>query len=587
MATIRQTDGPICGVIHGAGVESASKFSKKKLRSVDRSIAVKVDGAAALLAILADEPPKFFVGLGSTSGRFGGLGQTDYSLANDMLSKLVSQLRHDRPDCAAVCMDWSSWDEIGMSARPESKFALQGLNVRFMPPRRGVDHLIDELQAQGVDAEVLVVDHPGCASTHITMSDVDSPFEFAQPATPSNLDSPASQSPANTIHAKDDRASAERGEIQAYLKLVADTQGSDGARAAIPPAAMQAVFNARTIDELRAIADRCQVALVSLLAHNRQDLSNDELRGSADRVATATGEVANGAARSFDTSLLPMLESVHFDSTRRELVATALVDPKRDIFLREHRLYRRPFLPAVVSAEILAEAASQLFPGRTLTEIHDLDLLAGHTFVSDAPVSLEARITQEGAASCRCELALNPGVGNATRLVTMKATFADKPLSRETMAVREPGFGWIPFQYPDDWAVFYHGPAFRTYREFAFQHDGGRARLVAPKPDEMAGDRAAEIHWMTPSALLDGAMMACGSYAYFMLEGKVAIPRRFDRLRFYAQPRAGEVCMLRLFIRRIEETGTSYDFQLIGNDGSVYFVAEGFDMICIKDDGKQ
>ena len=350
---------------------------------------------------------------------------------------------------------------------------------------------------------------------------------------------------------------------------------------------MQAVFNARTIDELRPLptAVRWRVSRQRTIDRIYPTMNFVVPLIESRLPREMSRMVLHGRSILLCSQCWKPPVSILRDASWSQLCWWIRM---RHIFLREHRLYRRPFLPAVVSAEILAEAASQLFPGRTLTEIHDLDLLAGHTFVSDALVSLEARITQEGAASCRCELALNPGVGNATRLVTMKATFADKPLPRETIAVREPGFGWIPFQYPDDWAVFYHGPAFRTYREFAFQHDGGLCPARGPELMKMAGDRAAAIHWMTPFGLArrshDGLRKLCLFHAGRQSGHPCGVSTGYG---FTPSLCAGEVCMLRLFIRRIEETGTSYDFQLIGKDGSVYFTAEGFDMICIKDDGKQ
>src|SRR5262245_22746307 len=80
---IRATDGPIHGVIHGAGFERAASFEKKNAELVDRTIGAKVDGAAALMELTQRDPLKYFAAFGSVSGRFGGVGQTDYCTAND------------------------------------------------------------------------------------------------------------------------------------------------------------------------------------------------------------------------------------------------------------------------------------------------------------------------------------------------------------------------------------------------------------------------------------------------------------------------------------------------------------------------
>ena len=84
---IRQQHGPIEGILHGAGVEAACRFSAKKADSVRLTIASKCDGASHLVELTRNDPLRYFVGFGSTSGRFGGLGQADYSLASDSAGK--------------------------------------------------------------------------------------------------------------------------------------------------------------------------------------------------------------------------------------------------------------------------------------------------------------------------------------------------------------------------------------------------------------------------------------------------------------------------------------------------------------------
>jgi len=155
---IRRTDGPIAGVIHGAGFEKASRFSRKKPDLVDRTVRAKVDGAANLMALTARDPLKAFVVFGSISGRFGAVGQTDYCAANECVAKLVRWYRGRRPEVPAVAIAWHSWDEVGMAVRPESKFSKSLLKLRFMPPREGVDHLLAEIAAGCPEAEVVITD---------------------------------------------------------------------------------------------------------------------------------------------------------------------------------------------------------------------------------------------------------------------------------------------------------------------------------------------------------------------------------------------------------------------------------------------
>lgn len=166
---IRQQHGPIRGVIHGAGVEAACRLDKKKRDAVLATLAVKVDAAMTLLAMTADDPLDYFVAFGSTSGRFGGLGQADYSMASDLLVKICDAVRTRRPSVAAIGFHWPPWADVGMAARPESKIALQASRLAFMPPLEGAAHVVDELLSAALEGELLFLDKPDLIDSDKTM----------------------------------------------------------------------------------------------------------------------------------------------------------------------------------------------------------------------------------------------------------------------------------------------------------------------------------------------------------------------------------------------------------------------------------
>ena len=167
---IRATDGPISGIVHGAGFDVAGKFERQQLSNVLRVLSPKLDGTANLMHLTSADPVRFFIGFGSTSGRFGAYRNADYSLANDMLCKMVSAYRGMRPDCAAFCIHWTAWDDVGMCMRPASRVALAAMKVKLMPAKEGAQHLIAEILADSRDREIIVTDHPnGVHSHHITM----------------------------------------------------------------------------------------------------------------------------------------------------------------------------------------------------------------------------------------------------------------------------------------------------------------------------------------------------------------------------------------------------------------------------------
>ena len=161
---VRQQDGPITGVIHGAGIEAAARFDRKQPESVRRTVTSKVDGARWLWELTAEDDLRWFVGFGSTSGRFGGIGQTDYSMASDLLCRMAWQFSAERPDCRVFGIHWPPWGEVGMAARPESRFALESAGLKFVGTDEGISHLLDELDIRSDDGEVVVVDRDMAAA---------------------------------------------------------------------------------------------------------------------------------------------------------------------------------------------------------------------------------------------------------------------------------------------------------------------------------------------------------------------------------------------------------------------------------------
>jgi NAD(P)-dependent dehydrogenase (short-subunit alcohol dehydrogenase family) len=158
LALIRREFGPIVGVVYGAGFEKATRFVNKKLPLVDRTISAKVDGLLTLMDLTRSDPVEHFIGFGSISGRFGAVGQTDYALANEWLCRAIARYRTLRPEVHAVAMDWHSWADVGMAARPETKHAELLSGLRFMPVEEGVAHFLAELHHRTSEREVVITD---------------------------------------------------------------------------------------------------------------------------------------------------------------------------------------------------------------------------------------------------------------------------------------------------------------------------------------------------------------------------------------------------------------------------------------------
>ena len=155
---VRAADGPIEGIIHGAGIDQACRFEKKTQQNVVATVGAKVTGAYNLMTLTANDPVKHFIGFGSISGRVGSNGQTDYAASSDMLCKLAGWYRGQRADCHAIGFHWHPWDETGMASRPETQAILKASDLRLMPKQTGVRHLLRELHTRPTETEILITD---------------------------------------------------------------------------------------------------------------------------------------------------------------------------------------------------------------------------------------------------------------------------------------------------------------------------------------------------------------------------------------------------------------------------------------------
>ncbi|MDZ4657544.1 MAG: C45 family autoproteolytic acyltransferase/hydrolase [Bythopirellula sp.] len=157
--SIRRADGPIEGVIHGAGYAKAARFDSVTDQRLRLTFGPKTEGTAALMQLTRNDPLRYFLAFGSMSGRYGGNGLSDYAAANEMLAKLCDWFRHQRPDCATTCFHWQTWDRIGMAMIADAvEITKSSFKMDFLQPEEGVEHLIQEVRAGAPESEVLIAD---------------------------------------------------------------------------------------------------------------------------------------------------------------------------------------------------------------------------------------------------------------------------------------------------------------------------------------------------------------------------------------------------------------------------------------------
>lgn len=132
---IQQEQGPIRGLVHGAGVLADARIEAKTAEQFRRVYQTKVSGLKHLLAAVPATQLKFVGLFSSFSARFGRIGQVDYAMANEVLNKLAQQFARQQPHCRVVSWNWGPWDGGMVTGGLKQIFAAEG--VELIPQAAG------------------------------------------------------------------------------------------------------------------------------------------------------------------------------------------------------------------------------------------------------------------------------------------------------------------------------------------------------------------------------------------------------------------------------------------------------------------
>ncbi len=145
--TIAAAEPRVDVFIHAAGVEKSHKIESKTIEEYQQITSVKALGFVNIISALEKfkRMPDKMVFFSSVAGRFGNAGQTDYSAANDLLSKYALWLPRKYPQIQAISIDWGAWAEVGMASRG---------NIPGLMERAGIEMLKPAAAAPAVRAEL-------------------------------------------------------------------------------------------------------------------------------------------------------------------------------------------------------------------------------------------------------------------------------------------------------------------------------------------------------------------------------------------------------------------------------------------------
>ncbi|KWX72319.1 SDR family NAD(P)-dependent oxidoreductase [Paenibacillus jilunlii] len=112
LAKLRETFGPVKGVIHAAGIAGSGFLFTKSWPDFSRVTKPKIEGTY-LLHNLIEEPLDFFMMFSSVATLEGSPGQGDYIVANGYLDGFAHYLR--RQGVRGTTLNWAAWEEVGMA----------------------------------------------------------------------------------------------------------------------------------------------------------------------------------------------------------------------------------------------------------------------------------------------------------------------------------------------------------------------------------------------------------------------------------------------------------------------------------------
>jgi len=153
---VRQRSSRIDVLLHAAGIERSHSLPDKDNREFDLVFDVKSDGFFNLLHAIGEIPLGATVVFSSIAGRFGNVGQTDYSSANDLLCKITSNFRTTRPATRGIAIDWTAWGGIGMATRGSIPKIMELAGIDMLPPEAGIPLIRRELTAGATRGEIVI-----------------------------------------------------------------------------------------------------------------------------------------------------------------------------------------------------------------------------------------------------------------------------------------------------------------------------------------------------------------------------------------------------------------------------------------------
>lgn len=164
--------GNVTGIIHGAG-RLADKYIQDKTESdFENVLSVKLDGLLSLFGAVDINRLDHLVLFSSVAGFYGNVGQTDYAIANEILSKTAHLFKTNHPKTQVSAINWGAWDSGMVSGELKAQFEAAGISL--VNSKGGAAMLVNEMNVDYANQPQVIiggtlpaaVSHLGDLKTH-------------------------------------------------------------------------------------------------------------------------------------------------------------------------------------------------------------------------------------------------------------------------------------------------------------------------------------------------------------------------------------------------------------------------------------
>lgn len=152
LAEAQERLGKVTALVHGAGNLADKKLDKKTIGDFESVFATKVRGLENLIKTLPPTGIKQICLFSSVSGFFGNAGQTDYAMANEVLSKFAYNWHFYYPQSRVCAINWGPWDSGMVSDTLKRAYQERGISI--IPTAEGAQRFVRELSADSIQVVI-------------------------------------------------------------------------------------------------------------------------------------------------------------------------------------------------------------------------------------------------------------------------------------------------------------------------------------------------------------------------------------------------------------------------------------------------